>query len=274
MQETNKIVNTVLSIQPREAGAAGGKSPEELVEDLAEDILGRVPKLLSIDDARPELMQTNDEGLLPSLTVVLMQEMDRFNRLLVRMRKSLVDIRKAIKGEVVMSLDLDRMFSSLLNNQVPQLWAAVAYPSLKPLGSWVVDLLARVVFMRKWLTEGQPLAFWLSGFFFPQGFMTGSLQTHARKTLIPIDQCVSACVCVCACSVDVYVYAGSTTALPCCATSTPRSRPRPRTACTCTGCLLTAAAGMLRRTAWRTRTRASCTRCARARALPRSCWLV
>ena len=42
--------------------------------------------------------------------------------------------------------------------------------------------------MENWLTKGQPHSFWMSGFFFPQGFMTGCLQTHARKETIPIDK--------------------------------------------------------------------------------------
>lgn len=71
--------------------------------------------------------------------------------------------------------------------QVPQIWAKVAYPCLKPLGSWFKDYLRRVAFMRTWLTEGQPSCFWLPGFFFPQGFLTGVLQVHARKYTIPID---------------------------------------------------------------------------------------
>lgn len=35
--------------------------------------------------------------------------------------------------------------------------------------------------MRGWLKEGQPACFPLPVFFFPQGFMTGTLQTFARK---------------------------------------------------------------------------------------------
>ena len=52
--------------------------------------------------------------------------------------------------------------------QVPSSWARAAYPSLKPLASWVKDLHARTEFMASWLYDGEPHAFWLPGFFFPQ----------------------------------------------------------------------------------------------------------
>lgn len=39
-----------------------------------------------------------------------------------------------------------------------------------------------------WITNGFPVSFWLPGIFFPQGFLTGTLQVHARKYDLPIDE--------------------------------------------------------------------------------------
>ena len=52
--------------------------------------------------------------------------------------------------------------------QVPEMWAGKAYPSLKPLGAWVEDLLMRTQFVRGWVDGGMPAVYWISGFFFPQ----------------------------------------------------------------------------------------------------------
>eukprot|EP00997_Jenningsia_sp_PLL12_P006221 NODE_2766_length_870_cov_85.946407_g2281_i0.p1 GENE.NODE_2766_length_870_cov_85.946407_g2281_i0~~NODE_2766_length_870_cov_85.946407_g2281_i0.p1 ORF type:complete len:245 (+),score=14.24 NODE_2766_length_870_cov_85.946407_g2281_i0:94-735(+) len=88
---------------------------------------------------------------------------------------------------IVMSSDLDSMYTSFLNNQLPSIWERVSFASLKTLGSWVKDLVFRVQFVASWIVNGQPAAFPLPVFFFPQGFMTASLQTFARDHMEAID---------------------------------------------------------------------------------------
>jgi dynein heavy chain, axonemal len=144
--------------------------------------------LIDKDEHAKDIFKPNNKGLLHCLSTVLLQEIERYNKLLMKMTSSLVLLSKAIKGLVIMSPELDLMSSALLKNQVPPNWQVVAYPSLKPLASWVRDLKDRVEFMRGWLKCGHPPCYWLSGFFFPHGFMTGTLQTYARKHLKPIDQ--------------------------------------------------------------------------------------
>ena len=190
MQESKKVVDVVLSIQPQVSSAGGGKSREDIVAELSQEMEEKMPSVLDRENASEERdpFAITESGQANSLGVVLGQEMDRFNRLIEAMKKSLVQIQKAINGTIVMSGELDLMFTRILNNQVPQLWDRYAYPSLKPLGGWMKDFLLRVEFMDDWLCNGEPNFFWLSGLFFPQGFLTGALQNHARKTQIAIDR--------------------------------------------------------------------------------------
>uniref|UniRef100_A0A8D0TJA1 AAA+ ATPase domain-containing protein n=1 Tax=Sus scrofa TaxID=9823 RepID=A0A8D0TJA1_PIG len=187
-KETNTLINTILEVQPRSSSGEEGKSNDEIVQELVASVRTRVPETLEMDSASESLFVKDPQGRLNSLTTVLGQEVDRFNNLLKLIHTSLDTLNKAIAGLVVMSEEMEKVYNSFLNNQVPSLWSNTAYPSLKPLGSWVKDLILRTAFVDLWLKRGQPKSFWISGFFFPQGFLTGTLQNHARKYNLPIDE--------------------------------------------------------------------------------------
>ncbi|XP_012945211.2 dynein heavy chain 6, axonemal [Aplysia californica] len=187
MSETTKLIGTILDVQPRMSSGGSGKSNDEIADELALNIKAKLMDKLDIELAAAEMFQLDEKGRMNSLTTVLQQEVDRFNKLLKVIKNSLEQLQKAIKGFVVMSEELETVYNAFLNNQVPDLWANSAYPSLKPLGSWVKDLVLRCAFINNWIVHGLPKSYWLSGFFFPQGFLTGTLQNYARKYNLPID---------------------------------------------------------------------------------------
>ncbi|XP_075982332.1 dynein axonemal heavy chain 1-like [Anticarsia gemmatalis] len=183
MSETNVNLKTLRDLQPKEVSAGGGATVEEIIEKAAKDILEIVPLPLDIQQIAAMYPVSYKE----SLNTVLVQEGIRYNRLLGVIRNSLRDLLKALKGLVVMSEALENMAGSLSRNSVPVMWSSKAYPSLKPLAAWTKDLNLRVSFMQEWADQGIPKVFWISGFYFPQAFLTGALQNYARKHVIAID---------------------------------------------------------------------------------------
>ncbi|KAJ8968033.1 hypothetical protein NQ317_017170 [Molorchus minor] len=182
-QETNTLLHGVLLTQTQITAGGGGDDSQEMVIDLANDILGKIPDTFDILDVSKKypVMYNN------SMNTVLRQELIRFNKLIDVIKHTLRDMIKAVKGLVVMSSQLEDTCTALVVGKVPGAWAAKSYPSLKPLGSYVNDLITRLNFFQNWIDEGAPNIFWLSGFYFTQSFLTGVLQNYARKKKLPID---------------------------------------------------------------------------------------
>lgn len=121
------------------------------------------------------------------MNTVLVQEAVRYNRLLKVMSINCRELGRALRGEVILSTELEGMANSLFINAIPGVFKADCFPSLKPLSSWTLDLVARCSFIQKWYESGTPSAFWMGGFFFPQAFLTATLQNYARRIQQAID---------------------------------------------------------------------------------------
>jgi len=182
LQAQEQICETILSLQTGSAGTAG-KSQDDVIDEACADIMEKVVQAQDMEPVYDKYPVTYNE----SYNTVLHQELIRYNKLLNTLHGNLKNIRKAIKGLVVMSEVLEKASNSIFNNQVPAIWEKNGYPSLKPLSAWVVDLAKRMDFVLNWVEKGIPPAFWISGFFFPQGFVTGTLQNFARKYRYPIS---------------------------------------------------------------------------------------
>ncbi|CAM9815452.1 unnamed protein product, partial [Phaeothamnion confervicola] len=127
------------------------------------------------------------------MSVFLGQELARFNALADIMRRTLAELQRAVQGLVVMSAALEDMYACFLSQRVPEAWERAGYPCLKALPAWTEDFFARLDFMGQWLQHGPRPSYWLSGFFFPQGFMTAVKQMHARTHRLAIDTLTVGC---------------------------------------------------------------------------------
>ncbi|KAL1769801.1 dynein heavy chain 14, axonemal, partial [Sigmodon hispidus] len=248
--KTQKFIENLITMQPKAAPVNLMINPEQsnddLVMEILSDIRAQLPLTVENEEASgPECQCTfkfilsssmweklhkNSEGYDPLIHCVLItflgQEIDRFNKLLSVIHKSLKDLQLAIKGESILTEELEEMYDSFLSARVPKLWQKNAYRSCKPLSFWVSDLIQRVNFFNTWAkvaytaihhrymtfvttwkptvtsarqkskdptnserdsTDGFPSRFWLPAFFSPQAFLTAVLQDYGRAQGISMD---------------------------------------------------------------------------------------
>jgi dynein heavy chain len=101
LNETTLVLTTILSTGASLDSSGGGKSGggktfDELVDDLAHDILAKLPANFDIEAVSKKYPVLYEE----SMNTVLAQELTRFNKLTSVIRSSLNDVLKALKGLV------------------------------------------------------------------------------------------------------------------------------------------------------------------------------
>ena len=186
-KESKTLIETVVTCGGGGGGGGGGDdSSDSKVLEVAKRLAERLPGLFDQRKCHEDTFKKVGDAV-NSLGVFLGQELVRFNGLVEVMKATLHQLQRAIKGEVVMSGELEAMYNCFVFQKVPSPWESAGYPCLKPLPSWVEDFMMRIKFMGDWLLHGPQKSYWLSGFFFPQGFMTAVKQTYSREKMIAVD---------------------------------------------------------------------------------------
>ncbi|XP_052759353.1 dynein axonemal heavy chain 3 [Galleria mellonella] len=173
---------TQTSVVSGGGGAEGGEGGG--VVELTREMMSRLPRQYDVLD----VSQRYPVQYYNSMNTVLKQELIRYNRLLAVVSRTLHGVHMAAQGLAIMSAELEQCNNAFVKGIVPGVWMSKSYPSMKPLGSYVADLLSRLKFLQDWIDEGPPIVFWISGFYFNQSFLTGVLQNYSRHNKIPIDQ--------------------------------------------------------------------------------------
>ncbi|CCW67502.1 unnamed protein product [Phytomonas sp. Hart1] len=154
----------------------------DILASLEEPSKAAIPALIDYD----AIFEATSEERQSALNTCLLQEVQRFNLLLAKIHRQRGELRLAVRGRIVMSDELEGIFTALLLGRVPVAWGS-AYPSLKPLASWSVDLVGRVEQLKMW-GQRTPAVFWLSGLTYPTGFLKSLQQQQARTDRVSIDQ--------------------------------------------------------------------------------------
>jgi len=182
----NSAVNmwtNLIDLQPRVAAGGSGTTREEHIAKVAEDVLSKVPKEFDMVAVVKEL----GPDRAPS-QIVLMQELDRWNILVVKMAQQLSDLQKALVGEIGMSDQLDALGGDLFNGFLPFLWTKMIPDTQKKLGSWMAHFEHRRAQYLSWIENGEPDCMWLSGLHIPESYLTALIQTTCRRLNWALDR--------------------------------------------------------------------------------------
>jgi dynein heavy chain, axonemal len=154
-------------------------------------------------------------------TVVLLQELERWNKLVECMKQSLLLLQKALVGEIGMSTELEELAQSLFVGGIPSVWRKLAPDTQKSLANWLVlfksssylfsflffsfnffsyiqnndhfSLFFKIHFRQRheqysnWI-KSEPIVMWLSGLHVPEAYFTALVQTACRKNKWPLDK--------------------------------------------------------------------------------------
>jgi len=152
----------MLSMQSGDSSGGTGMTKQEYVETVIIDIESKVPEVFDEFNIRKEI------GVPSPTQVVLLQEIERFDILVLEMSSSLSSLKRAYSGEIGMSAELDDLSTSLYNGFIPDNWRRKTSQTLKCLSSWMLHFTRRYEQYKFWINTEEPMVIWLSGLHIPE----------------------------------------------------------------------------------------------------------
>jgi dynein heavy chain len=132
-----------------------------------------------------------DVGIGPYQNVFI-QECNAMNTLMTEIKRSLKELGMGFAGELTMSEKMEDLMNSMFLDRVPDTWEKLAWDSVRPLASWLIDTTARCTQLQAWCDAPSqvPRVTWLSGLRNPTSFLTAIKQVIAQKEKRELDKLI------------------------------------------------------------------------------------
>ena len=199
-REAAAFLGTLADTQPTVSSGAGASSGaasggadamQAEITQRSADYEKRLPDHTVYKDENVirALSERGRGGLAVPLNIFAFQETQRLFAVIDQVKNMLENIAAAQRGDVVITAELQDAMTAIYSARVPHSWVYTATADefswrAPSLSNWFESLTRRDAQMRDWLAEGRPPAFWMTGFFNPQGFLTAMKQevTQAHRS--------------------------------------------------------------------------------------------
>ncbi|GAB1860436.1 Dynein heavy chain 10, axonemal [Camponotus japonicus] len=184
-QAVKKMWRHLIELQPQTAISITGVSKDEFIDNIAKEISAKIPVLYDINKVKRNFGVT-----VTPTAIVLFQELERFNKLIETITRTLNQLRKAIAGEIGMDTTLENISVALYNGTLPKEWAKFAPDTRKNLAGWMDHFQKRIDQYTNWSGANEPVVLWLSGLHVPETYLAALIQIACRKNSWPLDRSV------------------------------------------------------------------------------------
>lgn len=180
------LIENIRLLSPDILAQGIGTAPkEEQIINKIQNALTKLPNSLNTESAKRKILviTADKQTKFDPTQYSLFLEATRYNTLISTIRSDLKTIESALKGNTTLSPVIESMINLLYEDKVPYTWLNF-YLSTKKFSSYVNDLVVRVEFFNKWITNGFTTSYFIGYFTNPNGFITSIKQKYSLENKV------------------------------------------------------------------------------------------